>query len=94
VQVLNWGRLSDGIIDTAFEQIRGNSDPAVRKKASEAISRQLGETASILWRWRGRFHLSACARCGGLEDIAGPENEKIANSPSGHFQGAAWLTAG
>jgi peptide/nickel transport system substrate-binding protein len=49
---LNWQRAKDGQVDAAFDQIRDSSDPVVRKRAAESISRQYGEQAYILWRWR------------------------------------------
>ena len=48
---LNWQRVKDGQVDAAFDQIRDSSDPVVRKRAAESISRQYGEKAYILWRW-------------------------------------------
>jgi peptide/nickel transport system substrate-binding protein len=49
---LNWQRAKDGQVDTALDQIRDSTDPVVRKRAAESISRQYGEKAYILWRWR------------------------------------------
>ena len=92
--VLNWGRLSDGTIDASFDQIRSNSDPAVRKQAAENINRQLGENAYMLFRWRARSQFAACATCGGLDDLVGVKGEKIAFLPAGGFLGAAFLTVG
>ena len=44
----NYGRIRSGIIDAAFDQIRGNSDPAVRTRAAESITRELAEEANLL----------------------------------------------
>jgi peptide/nickel transport system substrate-binding protein len=92
--VLNWGRVVDGQVDSAFEQIRGNSDPAVRKRAAENINRQYGDQAYHMWRWRARLHIAACAKCGGIEDTVGLNGEKLPQGTTAHFLGAPWLTVG
>ncbi len=48
---LNWQRQKDSQIDAAFDLLRDNTDPAVRKKAAESIFRQMSEKAYILPRW-------------------------------------------
>jgi hypothetical protein len=84
----------DGQVDSAFEQIRGNSDPAVRKRAAENINRQYGDQAYHMWRWRSRLHIAACAKCGGIEDTVGLNGEKLPQGTTAHFLGAPWLTVG
>ncbi len=91
---LNWGRVVDGQVDAAFEQIRGNSDPAVRKRAAESVNRQYGEQAYHMWRWRSRLHIAACAKCGGLEDTVGVKGEKLPQGTTAHFLGVPYLTIG
>ena len=92
--VLNWGRVVDGTVDTAFDQIRSNSDPAVRKRAAESINRIYGDQAYHLWRWRSRLIVAGCAKCGGLTDTVGPKGEKVTQGTTAHFLGAPWLTVG
>ncbi len=48
---LNWQRAKDGQVDAAFDLLRDNTDPAVRKGAAESIFRQYAEKAYILPRW-------------------------------------------
>jgi peptide/nickel transport system substrate-binding protein len=48
---LNWQRAKDGQVDAAFDLLRDNTDPAVRKSAAESIFRQYAEKAYILPRW-------------------------------------------
>lgn len=91
---LNWGRVVDGQVDSAFEQIRGNSDQVVRKRAAESINRQYGEQAYHMWRWRARLHIAGCAKCGGLEDTAGVKGEKLPQGTTAHFLGVPYLTIG
>jgi peptide/nickel transport system substrate-binding protein len=92
--VLNWGRVVDGSVDAAFDQIRGNSDPAVRKRAAESVNRIYGEQAYHMWRWRSRLHIAGCAKCGGLEDTVGVKGEKLTQGTTAHFLGVPWLTLG
>lgn len=93
-QVLNWGRVTDGIVDSSFDQIRSNSDPSVRKRAAESVSAAFGENAYILWRWRSRLHIASCAKCGGIFDSVGADGEKVASGAASHFVGTPWLTVG
>ena len=91
---LNWGRVVDGTVDAAFDLIRTNSDPVVRKRAAESINRQYGEQAYHMWRWRSRLHMAACAKCGGLTETVGLNGEKLTQGTTAHFLGAPWLTVG
>ena len=55
---LNWQRVKDGVVDEAFNILRDNTDPVVRKQAAENINRQYGENAFILWRWRTTWNVA------------------------------------
>ena len=48
---LNWQRAKDSEVDAAFDLLRDNTDPVVRKRAAESIFRQYAEKAYILPRW-------------------------------------------
>ncbi len=91
---LNFGRIQDGQIDAALNQIRTNSDPAVRKKASEAINQQFAEQGYNLWRWRTTWGLAMGTKVGGFGDVTTVGGEPGPNLPSGHFGGVAFLTKG
>jgi peptide/nickel transport system substrate-binding protein len=92
--VLNWGRVVDGTVDASFEQIRGNSDPVVRKRAAESVNQIYGDQAYHMWRWRSRLHVAACAKCGGLEDTVAAGGEKVTQGTTAHFLGSPWLSIG
>ena len=49
---INFNRIVDPTIDAAFDLIRTNSDPAVRKKAAENVNGAFADNAYDLWRWR------------------------------------------
>jgi peptide/nickel transport system substrate-binding protein len=49
---LNFGRVSDDVIDGALQTIKSNADPAVRKEAAETINRRFAEQVySWWWSW-------------------------------------------
>ena len=91
--VLNWSRSVDGIVDTALDQIRTNSDPEVRKRAAEAVETQFSENAFLLFRWRSRSHMGFCAKCT-VPAETGVAGDKLQFAPSGTFRGQAYLTVG
>jgi peptide/nickel transport system substrate-binding protein len=91
---LNFGRIKDGQIDAALDLIRKNSDPAVRKKAAEAINQQFAEQAYNLWTWRTRWNLAYGTKVGGIDDVRTITGEKPPLLPSGHFAGLGFLTKG
>jgi peptide/nickel transport system substrate-binding protein len=80
---INLARISDGTIDSAFDQIRGNSDPAVRKKAAEGINAALGENAYNLWRWRTVWGVGYCKSCGGVTGQLTPTGSPTQDFPTG-----------
>ena len=91
--VLNWPRSVDGIVDTAMDQIRTNSDPEVRRRAAEAVETSFFDNAYVMFRWRARFHIGFCAKCTvGAE--TGVDGEKLAFAAAGGFRGQAYLTVG
>ncbi len=93
VSVLNWPRVVDGIVDTALDQIRGNSDPEVRRRAAEAIETQFSDNAYVFFRWRSRSHYASCVKCT-IPAEAGVAGDKLAFAPSGTFRGMATVTVG
>ena len=46
---LNVSRLSDPVIDEAFNTIKSNPEPEARKAAAETINKQFGEQAYFFW---------------------------------------------
>ncbi len=91
--VLNWPRAVNGIVDTALDQIRTNSDPEVRRRAAEAVENEYNENAYLLFRWRARFHVASCAKCA-VPAETGFGGEKLEFAPAGGFRGQAFLTVG
>ena len=91
--VLNWSRSVDGIVDTALDQVRSNSDPAVRKRAAEAVETQFNDNAYVLPRWRSRAHLGFCSKCAVGAEI-GVDGEKMMFVPAGTQRAQAYLTVG
>lgn len=80
---INLTRVSDGTVDTAFDQIRQNSDPAVRKKAAEAINQAFGDNAYDLWRWRTVWGVGACKTCSGYTGQKTPSGAAVVDFPTG-----------
>ncbi len=91
---INLARISDGTIDTAFDQIRGNSDPAVRKKAAEAINGAMGDNAYDLWRIRTQWAVAYCNKCGGVTGQKTASGDAKQDFPTGHVEDVAALTKG
>jgi peptide/nickel transport system substrate-binding protein len=91
---INLTRVQDGTIDTAFDQIRGNSDPAVRKKAAESIDLAFGDNAYDLWRWRTVWGVGSCAKCGGYTGQKTPTGDGTQDFPTGLVADMAALTKG
>jgi peptide/nickel transport system substrate-binding protein len=48
---LNVGRLTDPVIDDAFNTIKTSADPAARKAAAETINKQFGSQVYAFWLW-------------------------------------------
>jgi peptide/nickel transport system substrate-binding protein len=48
---LNVGRLTDPVIDQAFNTIKTSSDPAARKAAAETINKQYSSQVDVFWLW-------------------------------------------
>jgi peptide/nickel transport system substrate-binding protein len=48
---LNWQRAKDSQVDAAFDILRDNTDPVVRKKAAESIYAQYAEKSYVIPRW-------------------------------------------
>jgi peptide/nickel transport system substrate-binding protein len=91
---INLARIQDGTIDTAFDQIRANSDPAVRKKAAEAINGAMGENANNLWLWRTVWGIASCTKCGGVVGQKTPTGEPKQDFPTGLIEDMGALTKG
>ncbi len=91
---INLARINDGTIDSAFDLIRGNSDPAVRKKAAESINQTMGEQAYNLWLWRTQWAIASCTKCGGALGQKTPTGEAVQDFPTGQVQDMSALTKG
>jgi peptide/nickel transport system substrate-binding protein len=89
---INLGRVKDGTVDEAFNQIRQNSDPAVRRKAAEAVSQAFGEEQYYIWNWYSKWILGYNAKCTNGEDFRLPNGEKIYNLPGGATPAVANLS--
>jgi peptide/nickel transport system substrate-binding protein len=90
-QALNFGRFKDGIIDTAFNQIRSSSDPALRKRAAEEINRTFGTEVYNIPNWFSRWILGYNPKCGGEEDFRLPSGDKIWDLPGGATPALAYM---
>lgn len=91
---INLARISDGTIDSAFDQIRQNSDPAVRKKAAENINGALGDNAYDLWRWRTIWGIGYCKTCSGVTGQKTPIGSATVDFPTGQVVDMGVLTKG
>ncbi len=90
-QALNFGRVKDGIIDESLNQIRSNSDPAVRKKAAEAINGAFGEEAYFIPNWYSKWIMGHSNKCGGVEDFRLPDGSKIFQLGGGSTPALAYM---
>jgi peptide/nickel transport system substrate-binding protein len=90
-QALNFGRVKDGTIDAALDQIRSNSDPAVRKKAAESINQAFGEEAYFIPNWYSRWILGYGNKCGGVEDFRLPNGDKVYSFNGGATPALAYM---
>ncbi len=93
-QALNFARFRDGTIDEAFTQIRANSDPAVRKKAAEAINQAFGEEMYYIPNWYSKWVLGQSKGCKGVEDFRLPNGDKAWNLYGGSTPAVAFLSCG
>jgi peptide/nickel transport system substrate-binding protein len=91
---INLARINDGTVDTAFDQIRGNSDPAVRKKAAEAINGAMADNAYNLWLWRTVWAVASCNKCAGAAGQKTPTGEATQDFPTGLVFDMGALTKG
>ena len=91
---INFNRLNDETINTAFDQIRTNSDPAVRKKAAEAINLAFAENAYSLWGWYTQWGVGYCKTCGGVTGAKTPTGSATVDFPTGLVFDLAVLTKG
>ncbi len=90
----NFSRGTNAIIDSSFEQIRGNSDPVVRKRAAESINRELSNQVYWNYLWLGMMTVAGCATCGGLGTSTSPDGVPLAWAGGRLFADTAWLTVG
>ena len=91
---LNFARFKDGTIDEAFSQIRGNSDPAVRKKAAEAINQAFGEEVYYVPNWYSKWILGQSKGCKGVDDFRLPNGDKAWNLYGGATPALAYMNCG
>ena len=91
---INFNRLNDEAINTSFDLIRTNSDPAVRKKAAENINMAFGDNAYDLWRWRTIWAVGYCKTCGGVLGQKSPAGDFVQDFPTGLVADMGALTKG
>ncbi len=91
---LNFARFKDATIDEAFTQIRGNSDPAVRKKAAEAINQAFGEEMYVIPNWYSKWVLGQAKGCKGVEDFRLPNGDKVWTLYGGTTPALAQMSCG
>ena len=89
---LNFGRVKDGNIDAALDQIRGSSDPVVRQRAAEIITTSYANEVYAIWNWNSKYLIAACNSCSGIEDARLPDGSKPQLNQGGVFNGLAYLT--
>ncbi len=89
---LNFGRVKDGNIDAALDQIRGSSDPVVRQRAAEIINTSYASEVYAIWNWNTKYVMAGCNSCSGVEDARLPDGSKPQLNQGGVFNGLAYLT--
>jgi peptide/nickel transport system substrate-binding protein len=91
---INLNRIADTTIDDAFDKIRGNSDPAVRKKSAEDINQAMADNAYSLWRWRTIWGVGYCTKCSGVTGQKTAAGAATQDFPTGHVFDMAALSKG
>ena len=80
---LNFGRVRDGNIDAALDQIRASSDPVVRKRAAEIINTTFGDQVYAIWNWPSKYMVGACNTCTGFGDNRLPDGSRAMQNLAG-----------
>jgi peptide/nickel transport system substrate-binding protein len=91
---LNFARFKDATIDDAFAQIRGNSDPAVRKKAAENINQAFGEEMYYIPNWYSKWVLGQAKGCKGAESFKLPNGDVAWNLYGGSTPAIGQMSCG
>ena len=91
---INFNRLVDPTIDAAFDLIRTNSDPAVRKKAAENVNGAFADNAYDLWRWRTTWGVGSCLKCTGVAGQKTASGAATQDFPTGVVADMGVLTKG
>ncbi len=91
---LNFARFKDATIDEAFTQIRGNSDPVVRKKAAESINQAFGEEMYVIPNWYSKWVLGQAKGCKGAEGFKLPNGDVAWNLYGGSTPAVGSLSCG
>ena len=81
---LNFGRVRDGNIDAALDQIRASSDPVVRKRAAEIINTTFGDQVYAIWNWPSKYMVGACNTCTGFGDNKLPDGSRAMQNLAGY----------
>ena len=80
---LNFGRVKDGNIDAALDQIRASSDPVVRKRAAEIINTTFADQVYAIWNWPSKYMVGACNSCTGFGDNKLPDGSRAMQNLGG-----------
>ena len=89
---LNFGRLTDPVIDGLLEQQRSELDPAKRQSIAEDINRQFAKECWILpvsWTIWG---IASNGKVGGLGTFKMPDGSGATVRDGVYFPGQVWLT--
>ncbi len=80
---LNFGRVKDNNIDAALDQIRGSSDPVVRKRAAEIINTTFADQVYAIWNWPSKYMVATCNTCTGFGETRLPDGERAMQNLGG-----------
>jgi ABC-type transport system substrate-binding protein len=78
----NWPHIDDAIIDAAFDQIHGNSDPVVRARAANAIVRAIADQAYVIFTTYAQ-HAQATSPKVAFADVVLPDGSPWWVTPTG-----------
>ena len=82
---LNIQRIRNPIIDDALAKLRTNTDPVLRKRYAEALSREYNDNCYSAWLYVTTWGIGAQKNVTGFEDYNLPSGSKAAHMVAGYF---------
>lgn len=83
---LNFGRISDPVVDKNLDTLRASLDPEVRKEAAEALNRAFTENVYQLFHYRVTWGIGQNPAVNGLHDFVVPNGSPGIEGSSGVHQ--------